>query len=319
MRPWSLLALAACSEFNIIPPPDFDIVPHELIPPSVVRSETFTQTTAPKVDVLFVVDNSSSMTEEATKLSVNFPKFLDYFLYSGLDWHVGVVSTNMEAPGHSGQLLAANGYSFIDTETVEPDAVFAAMVPYYPGVSHSESGRAAVYAALEVLVDGVNVGFLRDEAPLHIVIISDENDHSVSPPKDEFIDWLDDLRPDPATRSFSAITGLEICANSSEVGQEYIDVSNVIGGVLWSICTDDWAPVMDELGENASTLSTEFFLAEIPVIETIEVILTEPGSLPSSMAEGDDWTYNEVRNSITFASLVPSPLATVEILYETRR
>lgn len=317
-RPWLLLTAAACSEFEIVPPPSIDVVPHEYIPPENVHADTFTQTTSPKVDVLWVVDNSSSMVEEADKLSYNFPLFIDYFLDSGLDWHVGVVSTNMEMEGHKGQLLSAGGFAWIDPETPDPEAVFAAMVPYYPGISHEESGRAATYAALEELVDSVNAGFLREDSTLHVVVISDENDHSVVPDKGEFVAWFENLRPEVETRSFSAITGIEMCANVNELGTDYVDVSDAIGGSLWSICEADWGPVLDEIGLNATTLSTEFYLSRLPVAGTIEVLLTEPGQLALTLA-GDEWLYDESRNSIRFVALVPSALSVVEIRYEVLR
>jgi hypothetical protein len=317
-RPWLLLIAAACSEFAIIPPPNIDVVPHVYVPPSAEHVDAFTQVTAPKVDVLWVVDNSSSMEEEADKLTYNFPLFIDYFIDSGLDWHVGVVSTNMEMAGHKGQLLEASGFAWIDPLTPDPAAVFAQMVPCYPGVSHEESGRAAVYATLEELVDTVNQGFLRDDSTLHVIVISDEDDHSVAPDKGEFVAWYENLRSEPETRTFSAITGLELCPNVNELGTDYVDVTQAIGGSLWSICEADWAPVLDEIGLNASSLSTEFFLSRLPVPETINVTVTEPDQLPLTLST-DAWVYNESRNSIRFLAFVPSPLARVEIRFEVLR
>src|SRR5690349_10507523 len=60
------------------------------------------QVTVPQVDVLFTVDDSSSMEDEQGKLVDNFPRFADYFLGSGVDYHIGVTSTDLVSPLQQG-------------------------------------------------------------------------------------------------------------------------------------------------------------------------------------------------------------------------
>ena len=48
------------------------------------------------LDILWVIDNSCSMTEEQQALSQNFASFVQYFVGSGLDYHIGVVSTDWD-------------------------------------------------------------------------------------------------------------------------------------------------------------------------------------------------------------------------------
>ncbi len=313
-----VLAAVGCSDYDLRGPSFPPVVNTPRVPETPLRTDVLTQTTSPMVDVLWVVDNSSSMSEEANKLSQNFPIFLNFFLGSGLDWHVGVVSTNMEVADQKGKLLSAGGYNWIDPDTEEPEAVFSAMVPYFDevGVSHTESGLAASYTAIEVLGDDNNAGFIREDASLHIVVISDENDYSTTPTVEEYIQWLDLYKPDPSLRTFSAITGLQVCSGAAEVGQRYINVSDTIGGVLWSICDNDWEPVLEAIGEQASALSTEWYLSELPVLGTISVTVEEDGLAPLILLEGEDWTYNPVRNSVHMVDYVPNPLARVVITYE---
>src|SRR5215211_6641760 len=57
------------------------------------------------VDILFVVDNSSSMREEQGNLSRNFPRFIEALsqIEGGLpDVHIGVVSTDLGAGNFPG-------------------------------------------------------------------------------------------------------------------------------------------------------------------------------------------------------------------------
>ena len=88
------LALAGCNIENTIdvedPPAALPNPPDEV---NTVTSDRFVQIQEPKVDILFVVDNSSSMLDEQTALAQNFPVMLEYLIESGLNYHIGMVAT----------------------------------------------------------------------------------------------------------------------------------------------------------------------------------------------------------------------------------
>jgi hypothetical protein len=306
-----LLAAACGTENDVVGPPPIEFVPSPAEDAPVVRSEVWHQAVTPVVDVLFVVDDSASMVEEATALAANVDVFLDWFVSSALDWHVGVISTNMESVSARGKLVEARGLRWIDPTTPDPAGVFAEMVPFSAGVDHVESGRQAIYTAVEVQGEDHNSGFLRPEGSLHVVVASDEDDHSPTPELGEFIDWFSTLRP-ATKRSFSAVTVLAPCGDAVEVGQGYIDVSEAVGGVLRSICEPDWAPVLDAVGGVSAAPIAEFFLSEIPVSETLVVGVTLSEE-PIDLA----WAYEQTRNSVRFD--VPPPLgAVVSATYTVR-
>lgn len=71
--------------------------------------------------------------------------------------------------------------------------------------------------------------------------------------------------------------------------------------------------VLDELGFVAVGLSREFFLSRLPVPGTLEVRVRTPTSVQEYF--DTDYTYSEVRNSITFLGEPPRPLDVVEIEY----
>src|SRR5688572_17447955 len=60
------------------------------------RVDRIVQVVTPQVDVLWMIDNSSSMGDEQTALGENFPLFMDFFLNSGLDYHIGVTSSDVD-------------------------------------------------------------------------------------------------------------------------------------------------------------------------------------------------------------------------------
>jgi hypothetical protein len=294
--------------------------PPELESP--VQLDRIVQAPTPAVDVLWVIDNSTSMVEEQAALSANFAAFIDYFLDSGLDWHVGVVSTDMGNSNHQGKLRTANGVRFLDEDTTELLATFKSMVTISSTMTSTiESGRAAAYTALETRRNGYNDGFYRDAASLAVVVISDENDYSGNTPvtRNEFVDWMLNLKTSPDKVNFSSIVGPPGgCPTAIEAGTDYISVTNSVGGILWSICNNDWATVLDELGMQASGLKREFFLSQLPVVDSIEVWVVFDG-ITYTFDEGecdDCYTYDPARNSITFNTFVPDPLAEVHIEYD---
>ena len=311
------LAFGCGSEGNIrAEPPIFQegvIVPVE----SVRQTDRIAQTAIPVVDVLFVVDNSCSMDVEQAALAANFPFFLSWFLDSGLDYHIGVVSTDMKDPTQAGRLQSAAGVRFVDQDTPSPDAVFAEMVSLGVSGDFEEKGRAAAYTAIEILGQTENQGFVREDSGLHLTVVSDEDDASGDSPitRAEFIDYLQGLRFGSKV-SFSSIVGPTTgCPDIGEPGSDYLAVTNQVGGVFWPICQPEWTVVLDELGFLAVGLQREFFLSQLPVPGTIDVTVETSGAVLGYL-EGTDWVYDRGRNSVVFLDLVPEPLAVVTLEYE---
>jgi hypothetical protein len=60
-------------------------------------------------DVLLVFDNSCSMLDEQVLLAETAPLVLDSLDASSVDWHVGVVTTDLDSPADSGRLRSFDG------------------------------------------------------------------------------------------------------------------------------------------------------------------------------------------------------------------
>ena len=107
---------------------------------------------------------------------------------------------------------------------------------------------------------------------------------------------------------------------SQKLGTRYIDVTNAIGGIVWEISDDDFSEVLERLGVQASGFEREYFLSQIPVVETITVEVHKTNGAvdvktPGLEEDGGEYTYDEVRNSVVFYSFVPDPLDTIVIRY----
>ncbi|MEQ1503511.1 MAG: hypothetical protein ABMB14_14840 [Myxococcota bacterium] len=313
------LGTLACQEYQINqPPPVFgDPNPVTLENPS--NTDKIVQVTTPSVDILWIVDNSSSMEDDQDQLATNFPTFMDYFLGSGLDYHIGVVSTDMDAARESGKLVTApDGEKYITVDTVDPEVAFSTMARLGARGSGNERGRDAAFTALELLKDTDNAGFLRDDVTsgVHAIIISDENDHSKNKviTKDEFIAYMNDLRPSDELVTFNSIVNPPPGGLVNEAGVDYLYLTDGIGGIKYPLQTEDWVTVLEQLGIQAAGLKREYFLSAIPVVDTIAVQVQLPdGSVVPFAAE--EYTYSAPRNSITFETFIPEPLSEVYIQY----
>jgi hypothetical protein len=321
-------ALVGCdSGYNYVTP-DLapEVISHPADPPDLWQVDDYVQIQEPEVDVLWVVDNSSSMADEQAAIGEDFPKFYEYFEGSQLDYHIGVVSTDMEHEEQSGKLVEAAGVRWITPDTPNPEDVFAAMSELGTGGSHNEEGILAGYAAFELQPEW-NAGFLRANSSINIIVVSDESDVSPNSPitLGEYEEYLNGLRADPEMVSYNGIVSPTEpafpCEGANSPGDRYIDVINKVGGVFWSRCDEDWPAALELMGLTAAGLKREYFLTQVPVPGTVQVSV-ENGGYTHVFTEYDpetalgDWTYVGARNSVTFLTYVPEPGATVEIQYK---
>ena len=120
------LLASGCIEYDAqstLPPPGaFNPRPLEVEQ----QTDTLTQVVSPEVDVLWVVDNSCSMSQEQHDVANNAPSFMDFFLGSGLEYHIGTVSTDM--PNDEGRLQMSGGLLWIEPTTPDPMQRFRALI-----------------------------------------------------------------------------------------------------------------------------------------------------------------------------------------------
>jgi hypothetical protein len=303
------------------------------------QTDQFIQQSQAKVDVLFVMDNSGSMMDEQQNLGANFSAFLKHAISTGVDYHIGVTTTGLERSsggwavcpggaegGENGRLFPADGSAprIITPATPSPEAVFAHNINV--GVCHwNEQGLEGMFRALSdplvysvddprtpLPMDG-NAGFLREDAKLAVVVISDEEDFSPQPVS-AYETFLLGLKGGDRTQvSFSAIVGpsdLSLCPRASSSGNRYIQVAQDTGGVVENICTPDWADSLDRISENAFGANRSFPLEERPSDSTRIVVRVDGSEVTSG------WTYDAATNTVLFnPGAAPLPGATVEITY----
>ncbi|OJT23677.1 hypothetical protein BO221_16950 [Archangium sp. Cb G35] len=303
------------------------------------QTDEFVQDSQAKVDVLFVVDNSGSMMDEQQSLGANFSAFLSHAGKAGVDYHIAVTTTGIERSsggwatcpggaegGENGRFFPVDNSSprIIKPTTPSADAVFVRNTNV--GVCHwNEQGLEAMYQALSAplvfsgddprtpqSLDG-NAGFLREDAKLAIIAVTDEEDFSPQPVAAYETFLLGLKGGDRSKILFSAITGpgdLTTCPRASSTGSRYIQLAQSTGGVVESICTPNWAESLERISENAFGPNRSFPLSETPS-DTSRIVVRVDGVVVT-----DGWTYDATTNSVIFdVDKAPQAGASVQITY----
>lgn len=322
-----LLLLAACN--------DQDFARRE-------ETDTFSQAPSNEVDILWVVDNSHSMSEEQASVSAGAGEFVGNLEATGMDFHLGVVTTDVDASNVDAGALLGNP-PVLDSSLGNYEALFKSRVLVSTGGSDQEKGlQAAITALTPPLTNSRNVGFLRPDAMLSIVILSDENDCSDDfalgsaatgedcytrseelTPVTDLAARIRDIKDDPSLIKISGIIGPEVlegCENTV-FGKRYSIAITAFAGVSADICEADYSKIMDRLGLIATGMLDTFNLSHIPDAETIEVwVLPEGGTeyqVPDAGPEGYTYVDDPTAPRIFFAeAAIPPRAALISVTYD---
>jgi len=262
------------------------------------------------VDILFVVDDSNSMAEEQQALADGFASFIELVDDAAVDFHLGVVNTDLDEPG-SARMIGDPPFLTADDDYVR---LFQERALVGTQGSDQERGlQAAVEALSTDLLATDHEGFLRDEAQLLTVFVSDEDDCSDFGALDgmegtdcyyeeqELVDTetllakLVASKSDRSQVSTAGILGLEgSSCDDAYPGRRYLDVVRATGGLTGDICSSDWSGILFELGLNTVGEQSRFPLTELARAESLSVYVDD------ELAPDEDWTYDEADNAVVF-------------------
>ena len=246
-----------------------------------------------KMDIVFVVDDSGSMKEEQTNLASNFPKFvsvLDAFkTKSGaqVDYRLAVTTTGRDVSyvlepfaglaiptsekGDNGAFRNGCGVTKRWVERSDPGAVSAFSCLAQTGISGPslEMPLESLKLALnDRMADGVNAGFLRDDALLAFVVLTDEDDcsrtdNNFTIPNDtcstmtgtkpvaDYVTMLNTVAKGPGRWASAVIAGASACKSSfgdAVEAKRLKEFSALAGanGSFSSICDGDLTPALEK-------------------------------------------------------------------------
>lgn len=343
------------------------------LPPD-VRVDTYSQQAASKIDVLWVVDNSGSMLPRQQNLARNFSSFIDVFRKNSVDFRIAVTTTDIFAKPKG----ALRGNPAILTPTT-PNLVQAFQNNINVGADGSpyEAGLEAAVNALDArgevnkpeleklqsckdacatdakpfdcidrCHDASNIQFLRPDAFLYIIFVTDEEDQSAADVRYFWrrFETANGVGNDGTVTTAAIIGDYPSNGCGAIPGERYLRLTELTGGELGSICDNEFAATLRKLATNAVGLKRKFALGLAPNVETIEVRVIYPCNVSSDALTGcasvdraacegqpaesynltctppqggvDGWTYEAQNKSIFFAGeSVPGVNAHLEIQY----
>ena len=306
--------LAACSENNLqlMTKPGHEGEPGEdtgLLPdPEEERCDVediWEIPTSHATDILFSLDSSCSMTEDIWELYLNFDAFVNELTSFSDNWQMMVVNAD-DGCNHSG-VLRPSTPNFADTFK---DALFA----WNWDNEFTEALLTVNAAAIDKTDSGeCNGGFLRENAMLHIIDITDEPEQSVDisgKTWDQLVDSIVAKKGSLVLTTISAIAGdVPDGCDGASAGTGYAEAVDATGGVFLSIC-QNWATTSN-LGmlAAASVNQDTFALSEIPVESTLTV--RHNGTVTSA------WVYDANLNAVVIIGPAPGANDRVRITYKT--
>ncbi|MCB9680872.1 MAG: hypothetical protein H6733_05310 [Alphaproteobacteria bacterium] len=296
-----------------------------------VAEEAFVQEQAGSVDVLWIIDNSESMSTELNDLANAMNTFIQSFVNLGLDFQIGVTTTDMSATGAQGRMLGP----IITNATANPVQAFRTQTNQGAAGSADEMGLDASKTALTAprINQSPNSDLIRADATLSVVVISDEDDYS-SVTTQNYSNWLRGMKSDPDDVSFSGMVGpasggLSACGGitsptSASAAPRYHQVINATNGVWANFCQFDIHPFLTHLSFVAAGLEFRFQLqntpltfaadrASTPEIDGIRVEV-DGTLIPYDPVNG--WTFDTATNAVEMhGTAIPSPGQTTIISY----
>lgn len=281
-----------------------------------VVEETFVQAPLPKVDLLWVIDNTSSMADEQVALSETLGVFAETLSGLGLAWQVGVVTTDLTGID-AGRL---QGDPWILTPAIEdPAAALLEAADVGLDGSPPESGLGAAWLALtDPLRSGDNRAFRREDAALHVIVLSDSDDDSAAvlgdDPAGAFVEFL----AGEATRTgldarLSAVVGdvpngCTWDGGAALPGTAYSAVAEATGGVVASVCDGDLSGVVAALGAASASWPDTFVLQATPTEDSVRVSV-------DGVRQDDGWSLDLEGPSVIFDE-PPQASAEIVVRYE---
>ena len=269
--------------------------------------DSYLQPETNKTDIVFALDRSCSMDADLAAVEANFTSFLSSLASFNADYNIGVAVADDGC--FSGGVWIDPTQAYVDQLLILNDMMYGPGA--FPGY-YTERALGLLDMALNPVnlnPGGCNEGFLREDAMLALIGISDESDQS-----DDY--WLNyvlyfqGLKADPADVVFHAIGGDApdggTCALYYAGMWEAVDWT---GGEFISICEPDYSAALQAIATGSTSIMTNFALSDTPIPETIVVRV-------NGVVQKSGWNYDYNSNEVVFqTNYIPVGGSSIEIEY----
>jgi hypothetical protein len=265
----------------------------------------------PALDILFIIDDSGSMGPQQQNLSSNINLFTDAIIKTKfLDYHIGVITSTSGVSSFGftsykhccGKLVGTP--NFVDRNT--PNGIGVLQQNLLVGIDGDSSETffdPIVMAFSPQNIAGANKDFLRKDAYLALVFITDTDDQSSANDVQSTLDFLKTLKGSLDKVLVGAAYVPDQEYNTCQAEGEILSYDNLpkffaaTNALTFSLCAPDYGAKLVDLGELIATKAQTMYLKKIPKRGTIKVTIGKD-ILPNDSNKG--WTYNPAINGLEF-------------------
>ena len=296
-------------------------------------------------DILFVIDNSGSMKEEQRELADKIEGFLN--IVDELDYHIAFTTTSHHKGGFLKIKHSRNRRGFVYVESdgtpyigetpyvlkknleglwtnhertqvySEAELLGDTILSAGTGGTSNEKGILASYKAIERRSEYPFNDFFRAEAPLSIILISDEDDDSngLNHTPQEFKVFFESVWPGKRLKFHSIIKpDRSRCSKAAQVGHRYKKLSELTSGLVLPICAASYTDHLGHIGESIRNIHKTIPLECEPRDEDRDGDVKDDIRLPAAL-QGLEFSLQG--RELKFTSDVP--LGTHTIVYSCDR
>jgi hypothetical protein len=276
-----------------------------------------------QVDIIWVVDDSSSMQVHQQALASQIGSMVDKLNSLKMDYRM-VITTTSVGNGFKGGTYVGSP-AILSNSTSDLASVLQSRLVVGEGGSDLEQGIQSLDNLLSSdYIAGDGQGFHRDQALLLINILSDEDDQS--PGTNASAEQTLENRLNALKKPFRPNVGGWLvnfigridtsCPNQfgdSPIGTRYMDLATASGGNSYSICGTSLANAVSGLQARVLEIITDYPLASEPDLSTVKVYQNDV-LVPRSTTNG--WDYIPSLKVIRFyGTYVPSTDVKVVVDY----
>ena len=271
-------------------------------------TDVFEQPLKSATDIAFSVDWSGSMYDDVANVGANFTTFINTLSGLEADYHVtGWIRDD-------GCVVGSDVYIDDTYSTSDAEDTFRTMLAIDSNGSGSGMYTESLFTIFEAGLaetgsGDCNDGFLRDDAKLSLVGVSDEPEQSINPYA-YYISAFQAYKSDPDDVVVNAVAGdYPSGCGSAMAGTGYYEATVATGGLFLSICSTDFASHLESLAEESAAVNDSFELTQEPVPETIEVVV-------DGVTTSTGWEYDASTQSVVFETdYIPAGGSQLEITY----
>ena len=242
------------------------------------------------IDILWVIDRSGSMATFNARLLLGVESMMN--VLNGLppttQWRLAMMAADATKSVNETQFPLTYGSDIVDAT----DMLNAVIAGGY------EEGFDASYEY--IINNPYSSTWMRNDAALLIVFVSDEPEQSSGfSDGADYVSWIQSLgRPQVYLASIVNLKPADSICNggSTNVGTDYIDAANLLGGVVVDICSEDWSPGVNDAANQLEPV-LEWPLTHTPIPESVNVFLD---GLPY---DSTLWYYEPTINSVIFTAV----------------